>query len=71
MRGVEPLSESNETQLSTSVVVDLDFASLSPNDRLLSCYLDKFPQQASENWPSGIPLIVALSTPMGGGEVER
>jgi len=33
MRGVEPLSESNETQLSTSVVVDLDFASLSPNDK--------------------------------------
>jgi hypothetical protein len=60
--GVEPPSKGITTQVSPSAVYDLDFAPLTPTDRLRQCYLDKnFPFGPFENRASGIPLSDALS----------
>ncbi len=65
-RRIELLSKGIATKVSPSAFCNLNFAHLTPTDRLLICYLDKFPSQASENWPSGIPLIDVLAQSMGG-----
>lgn len=62
-RRIELLSESIVTQASPSAFRVLNLKPPTLANWLLWFDLDKFPSQASENWLSGIPLLISFPTP--------